>query len=761
MFFKVKNTAVVLTACAICAFAQSRPFPQASNNGFVGTVIKPSNRTQDQLNQDVTKIYDSYKSRFLRQAGSKYYILAKGQGDSPCSEVSISEAHGYGMIIFALMAGYDRDAKTIFDGMNELRKAQKSTGNSNLMSWVVCNASASSASPDDAATDGDLDNAYALLLAYKQWGGNYLNEAKTLINAIKSSEMHGSPYYRTNLGDWDRSANNTRSSDWMPGHFRAFREATEDAFWSQAADTVYNLLAQCSNATTGLIPDFATGAPARPDKYAGGADEEENADQYYYNACRDPWRLALAYAHHGDPKAKAQIDKISSWLRGKTNSQPQNIKAGYSLDGTKALENFDDIVFTAPFASGMIADQANQSFLNSTYDNIRTVSNSNNEYATALQLLNVLLISGNWWAPYSAGSPTPPGPTTNYNISVTYNSGGTVKNSGSIIASGSSVSVQSGNSVTLTITANSEYYISDVKVNGTSNSAAKTSGTYTFSNVTENQTINVTFTQGTPPNPPVGEKVDLVNDEWEGEFDSKSSGTVTSNNGAVDFTFNRGKEDESKNIYTDARAAVYFDAGNFTNATSITITYTADKPIKIVLIDPALDTLGAAYEYELSASTSSKTVTIDISNFTQPDWVDEEGLSASLNKSKVEGIAVAAVNDGTTTKGKITKFEVAGMSGGGDNTPIVFENSKGVKTQVAGVKIAASKSGVNFNIPGEKQVSIAISDVKGRLLLSKDIALNSGVASLNLPSSIAKNQTLILSVKGKNGLNVSQKILLK
>jgi len=676
MFFKVKNTAVVLTACAICAFAQSRPFPQASNNGFVGTVIKPSNRTQDQLNQDVTKIYDSYKSRFLRQAGSKYYILAKGQGDSPCSEVSISEAHGYGMIIFALMAGYDRDAKTIFDGMNELRKAQKSTGNSNLMSWVVCNASASSASPDDAATDGDLDNAYALLLAYKQWGGNYLNEAKTLINAIKSSEMHGSPYYRTNLGDWDRSANNTRSSDWMPGHFRAFREATEDAFWSQAADTVYNLLAQCSNATTGLIPDFATGAPARPDKYAGGADEEENADQYYYNACRDPWRLALAYAHHGDPKAKAQIDKISSWLRGKTNSQPQNIKAGYSLDGTKALENFDDIVFTAPFASGMIADKANQSFLNSTYDNIKTVSNSNNEYATALQLLNMLLISGNWWAPYSSSSsgpvdPTPPGPT--------------------------------------------------------------------------------------PPEPTPSVILDLTDGEaeWEGDFDSKSTATATPiSSGGINFELNRAKEDADNEKYTWAQVATYFEAGDFTNATKITITYTSSKDIVLILIDPDHED-GDGYEYPLSASTSPKTLTIEISNFTQPDWVEDY---TPLNKSNVIGVGIYADVDNAKTTGKITKLEVLGVGGG---TPIVFEKSKGVKTQAVGAKITASKSRINFNIPSEKSVSIKISDVKGRLLLSKDIALNSGIASLNLPSSIAKNQTLILNVKGKNGLNLSQKILLK
>jgi len=499
MFFNTKNTAVILIVCAVCSFAQSRPFPQAGKNGFIGTVIKPSNRTQDQLNQDVTKIYDSYKSRFHTQSGNKHYIKATGNGEpedypSGCykKELTISEAHGYGMIIFALMAGYDKDAKTIFDGMNELRKAQKATGNSNLMSWVVCNINANG-QVGGSATDGDLDNAYALLLAYKQWGDSkYLNDATTLINAIKSSEMHGSPYYRTNLGDWNKSGNATRSSDWMPGHFRAFREATGDAFWSQAADTVYNLLAQCSNPTTGLIPDFAKGQPAKADPTAGGTGEDD-ADKYSYNACRDPWRLALAYAHHGDAKAKSQIDKISAWLRGSSGAkgEPNNIKAGYYLNGN-VLNEWSEIIFTAPFASGMIADKANQSFLDKTYGTIRTASSSNNEYATALQLLNVLLISGNWWAPYSSGS-----------------------------------------------------------------------------------------------------------------------------------------------------------------------------------------------------------------------------------------------------------------------TPIVFEKLNQVKN--AGVTV--SKSGINLNIPDEKVVQVKISDTKGRLLLNKDITLNSGVASLNFPSSMTKSQLLILNVKGKNGLNVSQKIL--
>jgi endo-1,4-beta-D-glucanase Y len=398
---RIFKAVMIIAIVAQAIFAQTRPFPQADNNKSFGSVIKPSDRTQTQLNDDVKAKYDLYKSDFLKTAsGGKYYIRATGNGPGGETAQTISEAHGYGMIIFALMAGYDPNAKTIFDGMNALRKAQKSNIKSTLMSWIVYDVNSDSDSPDDAATDGDLDNAYALLLAYKQWSDlAYLNDAKTLIAAIKSSEMGNGK--RTKLGDWQssggpsplRSDHSTRSSDWMPGHFRAFAKATGDNFWTTVADNVYTLLNQCSNSSTGLIPDFATGSPARPDPTGGGTDEP-NAQHYYYNACRDPWRLATDYAHHKTSAAKTQIDKISAWLRESTNSTPNNIRDGYYLNGDE-FGGSNNMAFIAPFAAGMIANQDNQAFLNSTYRKMAEIKNAK-VYETAIQLLCMLLISGNW-----------------------------------------------------------------------------------------------------------------------------------------------------------------------------------------------------------------------------------------------------------------------------------------------------------------------------------------------------------------------------
>ena len=52
--------------------------------------------------------------------------------------VTVSEAHGYGMLITVSMAEYDTQAKYYFDGMYRFFKAHPSDIGSHLMSWQQC-----------------------------------------------------------------------------------------------------------------------------------------------------------------------------------------------------------------------------------------------------------------------------------------------------------------------------------------------------------------------------------------------------------------------------------------------------------------------------------------------------------------------------------------------------------------------------------------------------------------------------------------------
>ncbi|MDR0303340.1 MAG: hypothetical protein LBH98_01010 [Chitinispirillales bacterium] len=79
-------------------------------------------------------------------------------------------------------------------------------------------------------------------------------------------------------------------------------------------------------------------------------------------------------------------------------------------------------------------------------------------------------------------------------ITVTHNDNGTIKNGSVTVNNGGNVEVDNGGNVTLSFTPNSGYQITDTKVGATS-TQNPTAASYSFSNVTSNQTLNVTFSK--------------------------------------------------------------------------------------------------------------------------------------------------------------------------------------------------------------------------------------------------------------------------
>lgn len=364
---------------------------------------KPAGLSQAQLNADTLAFYRYYRERYFRSSqggtpGGGWYI------DRPDSYQggkykTISEAHGYGMIILALMAGHDPEARTRFDGFCNFFDQHRSRTNGELMSWLVPEDEGPLA--NDSATDGDMDIAYALLLAHVQWGSagpdgvDYLGKARTLIDkGLKASNI--GPGYRTLLGDWDKNGLNTRPSDWMTGHFQAFHQATGDATWLKARATAYGLIADLTRShapATGLMPDFVVGDPPAP----APSDflERKQDGAYFWNACRVPMRLAADFAHTGSAEARSALLKISRWLREATGGDPEAIQAGYALDGTP-LSSKADAAFTAPFLAGCMADAEAWEYLAGGWP---LLGRAGGYYGDALTMLSMLLLSGNWWAP--------------------------------------------------------------------------------------------------------------------------------------------------------------------------------------------------------------------------------------------------------------------------------------------------------------------------------------------------------------------------
>ena len=130
---------------------------------------------------DMTAFYQNWKSRYVRQDPytadeTRYYVYYSEDtytGGDPVP-VTVSEAHGYGMLITVSMADYDSEAKDLFDGMVRYYLAHPSEIGPHLMAWQQSDNGSTLTETDgaDSATDGDMDIAYALLLADKVWGSS-------------------------------------------------------------------------------------------------------------------------------------------------------------------------------------------------------------------------------------------------------------------------------------------------------------------------------------------------------------------------------------------------------------------------------------------------------------------------------------------------------------------------------------------------------------------------------------------------------------
>ncbi|MEV0091012.1 glycosyl hydrolase family 8 [Streptomyces sp. NPDC050738] len=371
---------------------------------YTAGILKPSG-TQSALDQAVIAKYNAWKSAFVKQnCGNGWYETISPDADHPY----VAEGQGYGMVVTATMAGADPNAKTVFDGMVKYVLAHPSVHNSNLLA-AEQDSSCKSVDGSDSATDGDMDVAYGLLLADKQWGStgtyNYKDLAVRHINAIKSNEINSSTHLLL-LGDWSTSGdqyyNISRSSDWMIDHFRAFRRATGDTAWDTIRTAHQSLITsqQAKYASsTGLLADFVVNTNTTPVPAPGQVLESPNDGDYGWNACRDPWRIGTDAVTSGDPASLASARKLNSWIKSKTGSNPGSIVTGYHLSGT-AFDTGHDMAFTAPFVVTAMTDPGSQAWLDALWTKLAgTAIDPSLYYGGSVQFQSMIVASGNYWVP--------------------------------------------------------------------------------------------------------------------------------------------------------------------------------------------------------------------------------------------------------------------------------------------------------------------------------------------------------------------------
>jgi hypothetical protein len=415
-----------------------RAFPQ--HPSYTAGTILPNHISQEEMDDSVRSFYRQWKKHYVKPScrqGESYIWFEGTRGTNIC----VSEGQGYGMVITALMAGFDSSAQETYDCLYRFYKSHPAQSSSHLMAWTQNKDCLSI--DGGTATDGDMDIAYSLLLADAQWGHHsnipYREEALATIDAIRQREINPLTHIimeEDNANPRSKDYYDSRSSDFMPDHLRAFREATGDPFWDTVITNNYRIFHYLQNTYSpeaGLVPDFikhtrvgaVQGFNAVPGSDSLGqqvhgdgpvSDDDANLyaepaqanyleskydGQFNFNACRVPWRIATDYLVSGDPQAAAFLARINTWIRTTTKGNPDNISAGYNLSGEDLPHRyFEALCFICPFTVAAMSSPDNQEWLNKCWDYIIHFKLKDFDYYdNSIKMQALIILSGNYWTP--------------------------------------------------------------------------------------------------------------------------------------------------------------------------------------------------------------------------------------------------------------------------------------------------------------------------------------------------------------------------
>ncbi len=400
------------------------PFP---NNAKYPFGVKPDTMSQAQMNQVCIDWFNKWKQKFVTISGCKageYRVQRLETGDVNKNDC-VSEAIGYGMIIMVYMCNDSNDTKKYFDGFWTYYKNHPSGG---AMAWRIGSDGNVLANGTGAATDADLDAAFALFMADKQWGSsgqiNYLEEAKKLAQYILSAEVHENNLRPGNAEYpyWDFG----NPGYLAPAYYQIFKRITNDSRWGDLLSNCYNGIVKYyynSNETKNSSLNMFTGLQPNWCKYGGGyatpGDWSMDPYSYWWDACRVPWRQGYDYLLHGTSGsnlAKDNTERISKFFKTLTNYHPEKIKSHYSLDGKDKPWSgnpnpilFSEDTMNLPGFVGSTAVAAmvegDMNWLNLCYERLVEMNNSqltntNIDWGTdyfcdILKMLYLLVLSGN------------------------------------------------------------------------------------------------------------------------------------------------------------------------------------------------------------------------------------------------------------------------------------------------------------------------------------------------------------------------------
>jgi endo-1,4-beta-D-glucanase Y len=272
--------------------------------------------------------YARWKTDLVTSDGAGGFQRVKRPNSGNPFNSSNSEGIGYGMIAAVYL-----DDQNLFDNLWKYEQLWIQTDG--LMNWEI-NPQGTAASGTGAATDGDEDMAFALVMADKKWGGRgslattYLDAAKKQIGAIWANEVDHNLGDVLAPGDQFGGAQIINISYLAPAYYRIFGQVTGNvADWNRVVESSYRVLQAAlntanGNANNGLVPAWSTpaGVPMAP---------PGKPTNYQLDSCRTPFRIAQDYCWNNEARALAYVQQISGFYAG---IGATHLVDGYALNGT-------------------------------------------------------------------------------------------------------------------------------------------------------------------------------------------------------------------------------------------------------------------------------------------------------------------------------------------------------------------------------------------------------------------------------------------
>ena len=107
------------------------PFGSRPHGYAVGSILPTA--TPAELDRATRSFYDYWKAKYVRPGCGEGELVVEAR--TKPTNLTVSEAHGYGMIITAYMAGHDPDAKHQFDAMLRYHRRHQSALTPGIMAW--------------------------------------------------------------------------------------------------------------------------------------------------------------------------------------------------------------------------------------------------------------------------------------------------------------------------------------------------------------------------------------------------------------------------------------------------------------------------------------------------------------------------------------------------------------------------------------------------------------------------------------------------